>query len=162
MVKKLPTTNTGWPVPTTVKEDFVEFVAHVGSIAQEDCAGALFLWQHVPPDIREWAKLDAKGSPAVEAVFWRDLKGLMAARKEPELREKIIAVLVEVGVLLAFPGSPLERYLYLPGEAELSEEELAVRRETWNLFLAESVAKRGTAHSKTKKGTRAKNLSKRR
>jgi hypothetical protein len=35
----------------------------VGAVAQEDCAGSLFLWQVMPPAIREWAKLEAKGKP---------------------------------------------------------------------------------------------------
>ena len=73
MAKNLETTKTGWPIPTKVKESFVEFAAHIGAIAQEDCAGALFLWQHMPAQIREWAKLDAKGSPVVDSDFWKGL-----------------------------------------------------------------------------------------
>ena len=64
---------TGWYIPTAIKESFVEFCAHKGAITQEDCAGALFLWQHVPARLREWAKLEAKDSPVVEGDFWDGL-----------------------------------------------------------------------------------------
>jgi len=65
---------TGWEIPVPIKDNFVEFCAHVGAIAQEDCAGALLIWQHLPAQIREWAKLDAKGSPVVDPDFWEGLK----------------------------------------------------------------------------------------
>ena len=73
MAKNLETTKTGWPIPTKVKDSFVEFCAHVDSHAQADCAGALFLWQYMPAQIREWAKLGAKGAPVVDSDFWRGL-----------------------------------------------------------------------------------------
>jgi hypothetical protein len=71
MAKISEKTKPGWAIPTNIKEAFIEFCAHVGAIAQEDCAGALFLWQYMPPKIREWAKLHAKGSPVVDLDFWK-------------------------------------------------------------------------------------------
>ena len=79
MAKKLDMVKTGWPIPVKTKDDFVEFCAHVGSIAQEDCAGSLFLWQNMPAMIREWAKLAAKGSPVVDKQFWDGLSNLIDA-----------------------------------------------------------------------------------
>ena len=73
-MKNIEKIKTGWPIPETVKESFVEFCAHVGAIAQEDCAGALLLWQHLPSQLREMAKLDAKGSPVIDPDFWEGLK----------------------------------------------------------------------------------------
>jgi len=74
MTKISEKTKPGWAIPVDVKESFVEFCAHVGAIAQEDCAGALLLWQHLPSQLREVAKLDAKGSPVVDPDFWEGLK----------------------------------------------------------------------------------------
>ena len=73
MAKKMETVKTGWPIPVKVKESFVDFCDHVKSVAQADCAGALFLWQRMPSRLREWAKLDAHNSPAVPSEFWAGL-----------------------------------------------------------------------------------------
>lgn len=64
----------GWPIPPTVKEAFTDFCKEVGTLAKDDCAGALFVWQYLPAQIREWAKLDAKGTPAVQKEFWMVLE----------------------------------------------------------------------------------------
>jgi len=74
MTKTSDKTKPGWAIPTTVKDDFVDFCANMGTLAQEDCAGALFLWLQMPPQIREWAKLAAKGAPVVAPEFWADWK----------------------------------------------------------------------------------------
>lgn len=66
-------TKPGWSIPTKIKEDFVEFCAEKGNIAQEDSAGALFIWQYLPPQLREWARLHAKGKPDVKIEFWQNL-----------------------------------------------------------------------------------------
>lgn len=73
MTKISEKTKPGWAIPVPVKESFVEFCAHVGAIAQEDCAGALFLWQHLPSQLRELAKLNAKGATVVNSDFWQGL-----------------------------------------------------------------------------------------
>jgi len=86
MAKNLETVKTGWPIPVKVKESFTEFCGHVDSVAQSDCAGALFLWQHMPERIREWAKLEAKDSPAVGKEFWPGLRALIDASTQ-ELRK---------------------------------------------------------------------------
>lgn len=74
MVKIVEKTKPGWAIPVDIKEEFVEFCAHIGAITQEDCAGALFIWQHLPAQIREYAKLQAKGAPIVDADFWDGLR----------------------------------------------------------------------------------------
>jgi len=64
-------TKTGWPVPVSIKDSFVEFCAKMGCLAQEDCAGALFIWKYLPAQIREEARLEAKGVKAIDTVFWK-------------------------------------------------------------------------------------------
>ena len=69
MKNNMEKVKTGWEIPVPIKDNFVEFCAHVGAIAQEDCAGALLIWQHLPAQLREVAKLDAKGVPVVLATI---------------------------------------------------------------------------------------------
>jgi hypothetical protein len=38
---------TGWEVPVEIRDSFRDFCVRVGAVAQEDCAGSLFLWQCV-------------------------------------------------------------------------------------------------------------------
>ena len=62
---------TGWEVPTSVKRSFTEFCTAGGSIIKEDCAGALIIWQHLPAQVRESARREAKGLlSSVEKDFW--------------------------------------------------------------------------------------------
>jgi len=63
----------GWKIPSATKDAFREFTANAGTVTQEDCAGALFIWQHLPAQIREWARMDAKGEPRVDPGFWAEL-----------------------------------------------------------------------------------------
>ena len=70
------TTTTGWLIPAEVKDSFTKFCATKGSIIKEDCAGALVLWQYLPPEIREWARLEAKGIHSAD-------------QSEPTLRKRI-------------------------------------------------------------------------
>lgn len=81
----------GWPIPAKVKEGFTDFCKEVGSLAKDDCAGALFAWEFLPAQIREWAKLSAKGDTEPHIEFWfafrdylnnvieRSLSGLLVA-----------------------------------------------------------------------------------
>jgi len=89
MTKKT-TKTAGWPVPDHVKDSFTEFCKRVGTLAKDDCAGALFIWQFLPAHLRERAKLDAKDHPLDDATqaFWIELdlalekiieRGLMTA-----------------------------------------------------------------------------------
>lgn len=67
----------GWYVPIDTRREFVDFCADIGTIAQDDCAGALIIWQHLPPAIREAAKRAAKlGAelPGQEKEFWRQFE----------------------------------------------------------------------------------------
>lgn len=64
---------TGWLVPVKLKESFVNFCAEKGNVAQEDCAGALLIWQHLPAQIREQARLEAKGIQSVDKTFWKQV-----------------------------------------------------------------------------------------
>lgn len=61
---------TGWLIPIPVKESFVAFSAEKGTVAQEDCAGALLIWQYLPAQIREEARLEAKGVHSIDKKFW--------------------------------------------------------------------------------------------
>lgn len=65
---------TGWRIPVKIKESFVGFCADVGALAQEDCAGALVIWQYLPAAVRERAKLEAKGKAAVDKNFWKQFR----------------------------------------------------------------------------------------
>lgn len=77
MTKIANKVTAGWPIPADVKESFTKFCAEKGNLAQEDCAGALVIWQYLPAQIREYARLTAKGKPAVDADFWEQFsKGL--------------------------------------------------------------------------------------
>ena len=64
-------TKPGWFIPVKVKDSFVNFCADKGNIIQEDCAGALLIWQYLPAQIRESARLEAKGIRAVDKRFWK-------------------------------------------------------------------------------------------
>jgi len=64
----------GWYIPVDVRDKFAQFCAQMGSIIQEDCAGALIVWQHLPPEIRELAKLEAKGLRGADEQFWADFE----------------------------------------------------------------------------------------
>ena len=61
---------TGWPIPEPVKESFVLFCAEKGTLAQEDCAAALLIFQYLPAQVREEARLEAKGARAIDKNFW--------------------------------------------------------------------------------------------
>ena len=74
MKKKEEKIKTGWPVPMSVKDSFVNFCAEMGTLAQEDCAGALLIWQYLPAQIRESARLEAKGIRAVDKNFWKHFR----------------------------------------------------------------------------------------
>ncbi len=70
----------GWKVPVAAKENFATFCNEVGAVIQEDCAGALTVWPYLPAEIREQAKLAAKGLGEVDAGFWEDYQaGLRTA-----------------------------------------------------------------------------------
>ena len=64
----------GWKVPVAAKETFASFCSKVGSVTQDDCAGALTIWPYLPSEIREQAKLAAKGLVEVEPAFWEDFQ----------------------------------------------------------------------------------------
>ncbi len=64
----------GWKVPLAVKENFTTFSNKVGTLIQEDCAGALTIWPYLPSEIREQAKLAAKGLVEVDPAFWEDFR----------------------------------------------------------------------------------------
>jgi len=88
MAKLTVKSSTGWSIPKEVKEAFVNFCAQTGTLVQDDCAGALFIWQRLPAQIREWAKLAAKDAPGVDDHFWKDFAaglqlGLQAQSNTP-------------------------------------------------------------------------------
>jgi len=63
-----------WLIPDEVKNNFVDFCASIGAIAQDDCAGALVIWQYLPAAVREQAKLEAKGIAPVDKKFWEQFR----------------------------------------------------------------------------------------
>ncbi|MGD2093300.1 MAG: hypothetical protein PVH61_44480 [Candidatus Aminicenantes bacterium] len=81
--KNIKKIRPGWFCPENVKESFVEFCDLQGVKIQEDFAGALIIWQYLPVQIRQMAKLEAKGSGIVDKTFWEDFrKGLEAAIRD--------------------------------------------------------------------------------
>ena len=64
----------GWKVPLEVRENFTKFSNKTGTLIQEDCAGALMIWPYLPAEVREQAKLAAKGLVEVEPAFWEDFR----------------------------------------------------------------------------------------
>jgi hypothetical protein len=68
--KKMKKIQLSWYVSTEVKSAFTEFCTENGLVIQDDCAGALTLWRHVPAEIRELAKLEAKGLREPAVAFW--------------------------------------------------------------------------------------------
>lgn len=70
MVKNNEKSQTNWLIPNSVKESFTDFCVKSGTIAQDDCAGALLIWQYLPAVIREQAKLAAKGQGQIDKTFW--------------------------------------------------------------------------------------------
>ena len=84
-MKQKETTKPGWNIPVDIKEQFSSFCSKVGSVAQEDCSGALMIWQYLPPQIRERAKLEAKGVNAIDKEFWEAFcKGVESALYSPD------------------------------------------------------------------------------
>jgi hypothetical protein len=81
------TTTTGWLIPVEVKDSFTKFCTTKGSIIKEDCAGALLIWQYLPPEIREWARLEAKGISSVdqpETTLHQKLQKALSGRGQEE------------------------------------------------------------------------------
>lgn len=62
----------GWPVPRETKEEFTDFTRAEGTLAQADCAGALFIWQYLPAQLRQRAKRDSQTVPRKDEAlaFW--------------------------------------------------------------------------------------------
>jgi len=77
MVKNTDKSQTNWLIPIEVKEDFTTFCNKSGTIAQDDCAGALVIWQYLPAQIRERAKLEAKGIQAIDKDFWAEFRKVL-------------------------------------------------------------------------------------
>lgn len=72
-------TNVGWQIPVAVRDRFTAFSDRVGNKIQEDCAGALIVWLYLPAQLREWARLEAKGCSAVGEGFWEGFAEGLAA-----------------------------------------------------------------------------------
>ena len=85
MIKKEEKIKVGWTIPEQVKDDFVTFCARKGTLAQEDCASALVVWQHLPATLREWAKAVAKGEkPCIPEFWYKTLPAAIEAAITPE------------------------------------------------------------------------------
>lgn len=91
----------GWRLPPGLKDKFSNFCddPNSGSM-EEEAAGALYIYMHLPEKIRELAKLEAKGVSMVESEFWDEfgeglqlgikaqLKNQPPKRKKPSSRKK--------------------------------------------------------------------------
>ena len=64
----------GWEVPKELRNSFRDWCVNKGVLVQEDCAGALIIWQFLPAEIREAAKMEAKGTPSLNKKFWSDFQ----------------------------------------------------------------------------------------
>ena len=67
----------GWYIPPSVRNSFTEFCNLKGTLIQEDFAGALTVWQYLPAEIRELAKLEAKELRAPNLQFWSDFEAAL-------------------------------------------------------------------------------------
>lgn len=80
MAKESRKKQVTWMVPVKLYEDFKGFCGDGGTILQDDAAGALWLWQRIPAQIRQDAKLAAKGIHRMDEEFWEFFQaGLDAA-----------------------------------------------------------------------------------
>jgi len=79
---------TDWEIPAHVRESFVEFCGEKG-VPEEDCAGALVIWQYLPVAIRKQAKLEAKGFAAGKK-FWNGFRVGIEFGAERSLRGEAI------------------------------------------------------------------------
>ncbi len=70
MKKNAEKIKLGWYVPADCRNKFAQWCADSGLICQDDAAGALTLWPHIPAAVREQAKLQAKGIAAIDEKFW--------------------------------------------------------------------------------------------
>ena len=70
MEKNLKKVKAGWMIPESARDSFTDFCVRKGTLAQEDCAGALVVWQHLPAQLREWAKAVTKGEKPARPEFW--------------------------------------------------------------------------------------------
>lgn len=124
------TKTAGWPIPDHVKDEFTDFCKRVGSLAKDDCAGALFIWQYLPAHLRERAKLDAQSDRMSEPQegFWIEwacylseaidraiMSAMCAFAADPFLREK-----QEFEEALTDPRSAYERLKFIA--AGMSDE----------------------------------------
>ena len=63
----------GWRLPQDLKDRFSGFCDKPSSDSmEEEAAGAIYVYMHLPQKIRELAKLEAKSVPMVDPAFWDD------------------------------------------------------------------------------------------
>ena len=78
-----------WRVPQDVKDNFTSFCNHIGAIIEDDCAGALIVWQYLPAELREQAKLAAKNQGKIDKVFWEMFRaGLELALAQQSIQQQ--------------------------------------------------------------------------
>ena len=70
MAKYKEKTSLGWEVLPEVKDRFRDWCVDKGCLTQDDCAGALTIWPHLPSIIREKAKKESKGISSIDVKFW--------------------------------------------------------------------------------------------
>ena len=83
------TVKPGWEIPRKLKDEFTEFCTRMGTLYQEDFAGALFLWPYLPDDLRQEAKLAAKDQSEIPSETWKSLKTQMAHWKITSAEESL-------------------------------------------------------------------------
>lgn len=72
MAKKSEKIKPGWYLPLSVRDKFTDFCSDQGTVIQQDFAGALVVWCNLPAELRELAKLEAKGLREPDPAFWED------------------------------------------------------------------------------------------
>ena len=85
MKKSAEKAKLGWYVPRDCRDKFAQWCADNGLICQEDCAGALVIWQYLPAAVREQAKLEAKGIAPVDKKFWKQFRAGLELGEQAQL-----------------------------------------------------------------------------
>lgn len=106
-MENLETTKPGWNIPRKIRDSFAEFSKLMGTVAQEDCAGALLLWQALPASVRENSRLSAKGVAKFDKNLKKRFELLALENLEVIIDKKIKKSLSKAKPITpSYPGYP--------------------------------------------------------
>jgi len=88
MINNLKKVQPGWLIPETVKDKFRDFCIEKGENTQESCAAALTLFCYLPAQVREWARLVAKGLIPADEEFRKEFAGGVAQQLTQALQDQ--------------------------------------------------------------------------